>query len=99
MAEAATFAVNVDAGLRDAFLAAAERAHRPADELVRAFMLDFVAQQRDAGAQDAWMREEIAQGVREADDPNVKRIPHEEIAASWRRKRADLERRVAEGTD
>lgn len=99
MADEATFAVNVDASLRDAFLVAAEQAHLLPADLVRAFMQDFIARQRDAGAHDAWMRAEIAQGLREADDPGVRRIPHQEIAAAWRRQRAELERQVAEGTD
>jgi hypothetical protein len=34
--------------------------------------------------------------MREADDPNVKRIPHEEVAADWRRQRAELVKRAGE---
>jgi hypothetical protein len=43
---------------------------------------------------DAWFRTEVEQGMREADDPAVTRIPHEEIAANWRRQRAELAKRV-----
>ncbi len=47
-------------------------------------MRDFVKQQRAAREHDAWLRAEVEQGMREADDLNVKRIPHEEISAKWR---------------
>jgi len=50
-------------------------------------MRDFVKQQRAAREHDAWLRAEVEQGMREADDLNVKRIPHEEISAKWRRQR------------
>jgi len=39
---------------------------------------------------DAWFRAEVEQGMREADDPSIKRIPQEEVSARWRRERAAL---------
>jgi hypothetical protein len=32
----------------------------------------------------------VEQSLSEADDPQVKRIPHEEVAANWSRQRAEL---------
>jgi hypothetical protein len=32
--------------------------------------------------------------MREADNPNVKRIPHEEISAKWHRQRTKLVKRA-----
>ncbi len=34
--------------------------------------------------------------MREADDPSVKRIPQEDVSASWRRERAELVKRASE---
>ncbi len=48
---------------------------------------------------DAWFGAEVAKGLREADDPTVRRIPHEEIASSWHRQRAELLKRAEERTD
>jgi hypothetical protein len=49
--------------------------------------------------QDAWFRAEVEQGMREADDPAVTRIPHEKIASNWRRQRAALVKRVGERSE
>jgi hypothetical protein len=59
-------------------------------------MRDFVKRQREAREHDAWFRAEVERGIREADDREVKRIPHEEVASNWRRQRAMLVRRAGE---
>jgi hypothetical protein len=38
----------------------------------------------DAGEHDAWFRAEVEQGLREADDPATKWIPHEQVVAETR---------------
>ena len=43
---------------------------------------------------DAWFRAEVEQGMREADDPSIKRIPQDEVSAWWRRERAALVKRA-----
>ncbi|WP_218578631.1 hypothetical protein [Vineibacter terrae] len=43
---------------------------------------------------DSWFRAEVARGMREANDPQVKRIPHEEIVRNWRRQRTALAKRA-----
>ena len=40
--------------------------------------------------QDRRLRGEIEQGMREADDPTVERIPNRRIEENWRRRRAVL---------
>ena len=42
----------------------------------------------------AWFRDEVEQGMREADDPAVRRIPHEDVRSKWRRQRAGLVKRT-----
>lgn len=98
MPKEAMFTLKLEADLRDQFMAEAEATHRPASQLVREFMRDFVKRQREAREHDAWFRAEVEQGMREADDPKVKRIPHEEIASNWRRQRAGLVKRAGKRT-
>jgi predicted transcriptional regulator len=90
------FTLKLEPELRKQFMAEAEATHRPASQIVREFMRDFVKQQRAAREHDAWFRAEVEQGIREANDPNVKRIPHEEISAKWRRQRTKLVKRAGE---
>ena len=46
MAKEAVFTVKLETDLRDAFTAEAEAAHRPASQIVREFMREFVQRQR-----------------------------------------------------
>ena len=90
MSKEAVFTLKLEPDLRDQFMAEAEAAHRPASQLVRELMRDYIDRQRAAREHDAWFRAEVEQGMREADDPSVKRIPHEEVMDQWRRQRAEL---------
>lgn len=45
---------------------------------------------------DAWFREQVAQGIAEADDPSTVWVSHEDAKSSWASKRAELLKR-AEG--
>ncbi len=94
MPKAAMFTLKLEPELRDQFMTEAEATHRPASQLVREFMRDFVERQRAAREHDSWFRSQVEQGLREADDPKVPRIPHNEVASGWRRQRAELVKRA-----
>ncbi|HJQ56446.1 MAG TPA: antitoxin of toxin-antitoxin stability system [Vineibacter sp.] len=94
MPKEAVFTLKLEPELRDQFMAEAAATDRPASQLVREFMRDFVRRQREARDHDAWFRAEVAQGMREADNPKVRRIPHREVKAKWQRRRAELVKRV-----
>lgn len=94
MPERAVFTVEVDAELRDRFMAEAEAVERPASQLLGELMREFVERQRQARDYDAWFRAEVEQGLREADDPNVPCIPNEEVMASLHRKCAEWARKI-----
>lgn len=94
MPEGAVFTLELDPELRDAFMAEATQANRPASQLVREFMRDFVRQRREDREHDSWFRSQVEEGLREADDPAVRRIPNEEVASDWRRQRAELVERA-----
>jgi hypothetical protein len=48
---------------------------------------------------DARFRAEVERGMHEADDPDVKRIPQEDVSAEWHRRRAELVKRASERTE
>jgi Arc/MetJ-type ribon-helix-helix transcriptional regulator len=74
--------------------AEAAAADRSASELVRELVGDFIERQRQAREHDAWFRAEVEQGLREADDPEVELIDHEEVAEGWRRMREQWAKKI-----
>ena len=80
MAKEAVFTVKLESDLRDAFAAEAEAAHRPASQIVREFMREFVERQREAREHDAWFRAEVQHALR---DPRPG-VPHDAVMAETR---------------
>jgi predicted transcriptional regulator len=70
-----TFTFRVDQELKEAFTRVAHAHDRPGSQLRRDFMREYV----ERAEHDAWFRAEVEQSLREADDPNVELIPHEEV--------------------
>lgn len=99
MPKEAMFTLKLEPELREQFMAEAAAADRPASQIIREFMRDFVRQQRTAREHDAWFRAEVEQGMREADDPTVKRVSQEDASASWHRQRAELMKRAGERSE
>ena len=93
MGKDAVFTMKLESDLRDQFLAVAEAMDRPASQIVREFMREFIQRQRETREHDAWFRGEVEQAMREADDPTVTRISHEDVQSNWRRQRAELVKR------
>jgi len=80
MAKEAVFTLKLESDLRDAFLAEAASAHRPASQLVREFMRDFIQKQQEAREHDLWFREQIQAAL---DDPSPG-IPNDVVKARTR---------------
>ncbi len=83
----ATFTFRVDEELKDEFSIAAKARDRTGAQLLRDFMRDFVKQQKDAAAHDAWFRRQVQAGLDSAQAGEV--ISAEEVeaeAATWRAK-------------
>jgi|1185.fasta_scaffold188646_1 predicted transcriptional regulator len=93
MGKDAVFTMKLESDLRDQFLAAAEALDRPASQIVREFMREFIQRQRETREHDAWFRDVVEQAMREADDPTVTRISHEDVRSNWRQQRAELVKR------
>jgi hypothetical protein len=89
MPKEAVFTLKLESELRDAFLAEAAEAHRPASQLVREFMRDFIQKRREAKEHDAWFRAEVQRAV---DDPRPG-IPHDMVMDDTR---AIIDRILAE---
>ena len=90
----ATFTFRIDEDLKAAFAETAKAQDRTAAQLLRVLMRETVAREQEAREHDAWFRREVERGLREADDPTVRRIPHREASAMWRRRRAELKKRA-----
>ena len=75
MAKEAVFTVKLETDLRDAFAAEAEAAHRPASQIVREFMREFVRRQQEVREHDAWFRADVQKAL----DDSQPGIPHDAV--------------------
>jgi predicted transcriptional regulator len=92
----AVFSLKLEPELRADFMAEAEAADRPASQVVREFMRDYVRQQRAARAHDAWFRAEVERGLVDLADPNAELVPNEQVEAEWRVRRAEMVKRAGQ---
>lgn len=59
MSKAAVFTMKLEPELRDQFMAEADAAHRPASQVVRELMREFVQRQRQAREYDAFLQRKV----------------------------------------
>lgn len=59
MPKAAVFTMKIEPDLRAEFMAEAEASHRPASQVVRELMRDYVQQRRDHRAQRAFLQRKV----------------------------------------
>lgn len=88
MTKEAVFTLKLEPELRAEFVAEASAAHRPASQIMRELMRDYVARQKAEREHDDWFRAEVEQGLRELRDPKMRTVPHDEVAAKWAIRRA-----------
>jgi predicted transcriptional regulator len=92
----AVFTLKLEADLRDAFMAEAEAAHRPASQIVRDFMREFVRKQQEERDYEAWELADIERGLAEANDPDTVWYDQEDLVKGrWREQRESLLARIA----
>ena len=94
MAKEAVFTMKLEPELRDAFMAAARRHDRPASQIVREFMRDFIKQDRDYVA---FLQRKV--DAARADIAAGRTHSHEEVQAYMDRLIADLERKGREAAE
>ena len=97
MSKDAVFTMKIEPELRDAFMAEAAASHRPASQIVREAMRDFIDKQKKQREYDAWFIAEVEEGLREADDPNTVWVPHEEVKANMEAQRQRFLARIKAG--
>ncbi len=59
MPKEAVFTMKLEPELRAEFIALAEAAHRPASQILRELMREFIQRQRDARDYDAFLRQKV----------------------------------------
>ena len=59
MSKEAVFTMKLEPELRDEFMAEAEAAHRPASQVLRELMREFVQRQREAREYDTFLRGKV----------------------------------------
>ena len=94
MGKDAVFTLKLETQLRDAFLAEAQAADRPASQIVRDMMRDYVRRQRDARDHDAFVRAKIAAGRRDRDAGLT--ASNDELEAEFSARRLALEGKADE---
>jgi hypothetical protein len=67
----------------------------PADKRTRPDTAERLKRTYSAAEHDRWFREQVAEGIRQADDPNTVMIPHEEVVGDMHRQRAAIMARMA----
>jgi len=91
----ATFTIRVDEALKSAFADAAKSHDRTGAQLIRDFMRDYVAGQREAEDHDSWFRREVQAAL---DSANAGRlVSDDEVEAEAQSWREELRRRMAKG--
>lgn len=59
MSKEAVFTMKLEPELRAEFMAAAEKAHRPASQILRELMREFVRRQQDQQEYDEFLRQKV----------------------------------------
>ena len=88
----ATFTFRVDESLKDEFSSAAKSRDRTGAQLLRDFMRDFVKQQQEVAAHDAWFRRQVQVGL---DSANAGRlVAAEDVEAEFATRRDETRRKL-----
>ncbi|MGE4248510.1 MAG: antitoxin of toxin-antitoxin stability system [Parvibaculaceae bacterium] len=92
MPKEAVFTMKLEAELRDEFLAEAEATHRPASQVVRELMREFVQRQREAREYDEFLRRKVEKARKSARAGRGK--SNSEVKAAIAARRAKIEKRA-----
>lgn len=88
MSKEAVFTMKLESELRSDFMAEAEALHRPASQIVRELMREFVTNQRKAREYDEYLARKVQAG-RASMQAGIGRV-HEDVEALFSAKRAAL---------
>ena len=88
MSKAAVFTMKLEPDLRAAFMAAAEESHRPASQVVRELMREFVQRQQDRSNHSAFLHGKVQKA--RASVVEKRGRPNEAIEAEFAARRARI---------
>lgn len=88
MPKEAVFTMKLEPELRDQFMAEAEAAHRPASQVVRELMREFVQRQREAREHDEFLRRKVE--VARSSMRAGRGASNEEVEAEFATRRASV---------
>jgi len=88
MSKEAVFTMKLEPELRTEFMAAAEASHRPASQILRELMRDFVQRQREAREYDDFLRRKVEKA--RAQIQAGEHRSNEDVSAEFADKRAQL---------
>ena len=90
MSKEAVFTMKLDSELRDRFMAEAEASHRPASQVLRELMRDFIQRQQETRDYEAFLSRKVEAG-RVSMRSGVGRS-NDEVEASFAARRAAADR-------
>ncbi|CAI8894086.1 antitoxin of toxin-antitoxin stability system [Pseudomonas chlororaphis] len=88
MPKHAVFTMKLEADLRDQFMAEAEASHRPASQIVREMMRQFVQEQREAREYEAFLQRKV--DIARASMTAGKGIANDDLEATFAARRAQV---------
>lgn len=88
MSKEVVFTMKLEPELRTEFMAAAEASHRPASQILRELMRDFVQRQREAREYEDFLRRKVEKA--RAQIQAGKHRSNEDVSAEFAAKRAQL---------
>lgn len=88
MSKEAVFTMKLEPELRTEFMAAAKASHRPASQILRELMRDFVQRQREAREYDDFLRRKVEKA--RAQIQAGQHRSNEDVSAEFAAKRAQL---------
>lgn len=92
MAKQAVFTMKLEAELREEFMAEAKASHRPASQVMRELMREFVQRQREAREYDIYLRSKV-EAARASTRAGQGR-PNDEVEAEFAARRAQVDRQA-----
>jgi predicted transcriptional regulator len=88
MSKEAVFTMKLEPELRAAFIYEAEAAHRPASQVIRELMREFIGRQREAREYDEYLSRKVE--VARAQRDSGLHYSNEEVEAEFSARRAEL---------
>ncbi|MCC4596187.1 antitoxin of toxin-antitoxin stability system [Xanthomonas campestris pv. phormiicola] len=88
MSKQAVFTMKLEPELRDEFVAEAEAVHRPASQVLRELMREFVQRQRESREYEAFLRSKVEAGRVSMHAGQGQ--PNEEVEAAFAARRASV---------